>query len=183
MALDGDQGTAGSAARKIKLGQLGSARRPPVQPEGPRRGRRRQADRAADADPGRRRAAPLGSLAGGGDRLLGDPRPDAIALHDELGSLTFAELESRSNSLARALQREPASRTGESVAVMCRNHRGFVDAIFACSKLGATVLLMNTDFAGPQLHGVIEREEPQAIIYDSEFQELLTGAEDDAPEL
>nr|MBA2522967.1 AMP-binding protein [Solirubrobacterales bacterium] len=61
--------------------------------------------------------------------------------------------------------------------------RGFVDAIFACSKLGATVLLMNTDFAGPQLHGVIEREQPQAIIYDFEFQELLDGAEDDAPKI
>ena len=30
-------------------------------------------------------------------------RPDSTALIDELGALTFAELESRSNSLARAL--------------------------------------------------------------------------------
>jgi fatty-acyl-CoA synthase len=52
---------------------------------------------------------------------------------------------------------------------MCRNHRGFLDAIFAGAKLGATVLLMNTDFSGPQLEGVIEREEPKALIYDSEF--------------
>ena len=107
-------------------------------------------------------------------------RPDAVALIDDAGELTFAELESRSNSLARAL-REEGVKGGESVAIMCRNHRGFVDALFACSKLGATVLLMNTDFAGPQLHGVIEREQPQAIIYDSEFQKLLGGAEEDAP--
>ena len=109
-------------------------------------------------------------------------RPDSIGLIDDAGELTFAEIESRSNSLARAL-REQGVKGGESVAVMCRNHRGFVDALFACSKLGATVLLMNTDFAGPQLHGVIEREQPQAIIYDSEFQGLLDGAEEDAPKI
>ena len=37
---------------------------------------------------------------------------------------------------------------------------------------------MNTDFAGPQLHGVIEREQPQAIIYDAEFDGLLEGADE-----
>src|SRR5690606_20007539 len=60
---------------------------------------------------------------------------------------------------------------------------GFVDAIFACAKLGASVLLLNTDFARPQLLGVIERERPQAVIYDSEFENLLEGAEGEDPEL
>ena len=71
----------------------------------------------------------------------------------------------------------------DSVAIMCRNHRGFADAIFACAKLGASVLLLNTDFARPQLLGVIERERPQAVIYDSEFENLLEGAEGEDPEL
>ncbi len=109
-------------------------------------------------------------------------RPDAVALIDDAGELSFAELESRSNGLARSL-REAGVGAGEAVAIMCRNHRGFVEALFACAKLGATVLLLNTDFAGPQLHGVIEREQPRAIIYDAEFQPLLDGAEDDAPRI
>jgi fatty-acyl-CoA synthase len=66
---------------------------------------------------------------------------------------------------------------------MCRNHRGFADAVFACAKLGASVLLLNTDFARPQLLGVIEREAPQAVIYDSEFENLLEGAEGAGPRL
>jgi fatty-acyl-CoA synthase len=66
---------------------------------------------------------------------------------------------------------------------MCRNHRGFVDAVFACAKLGVSVLLLNTDFARPQLLGVIERERPQAVIYDAEFSGLLEGAEGQDPEL
>ena len=105
-------------------------------------------------------------------------RGDQVAVIDELGSLTFGELEQRSNALARALA-ERGVKGGDSVALMCRNHRGFVDSLFACSKLGATVLLMNTDFAGPQLEGVIEREEPQVLIYDPEFTELLEKAAGD----
>jgi fatty-acyl-CoA synthase len=46
----------------------------------------------------------------------------------------------------------------------------------ACSKLGATVLYLNTAFAGPQLKEVVEREEPKAIIYDEEFAEVLADA-------
>ena len=109
-------------------------------------------------------------------------RPNETALIDELGELTYGELEGRSNALARALS-EAGVGPDDSVAVMCRNHRGFVDAIFACAKLGADVLLLNTDFAKPQLLGVMEREQPQAVIYDSEFSNLLEGAEGEAPRL
>ena len=45
------------------------------------------------------------------------------------------------------------------------------------------MLLLNTDFARPQLLGVIEREQPQAVIYDAEFENLLEGAEGEDPEL
>ena len=52
---------------------------------------------------------------------------------------------------------------------MCRNHRGFVDAVVACSKLGANALFLNTAFSGPQLADVAKREKPKALIYDQEF--------------
>ena len=182
MASHGVVGAAKGAARRVKLGQLGSlvdlpfnlrvlAEAGVVRPMAPS-----QLVRVGGA---LRRwgASPAAGISSAAIR-----HPDRVALHDELGSLTFGELDSRSNSLARALA-DAGVGAGESVAVMCRNHRGFVDAIFACSKLGATVLLMNTDFAGPQLHGVIERERPQAIIYDHEFDGLLRGAEEDAPDL
>ncbi len=59
---------------------------------------------------------------------------------------------------------------------MCRNHRGFVEATLAVSKLGANGLYMNTAFAAPQLAGVVEREKPVALIYDGEFAGLLEQA-------
>ena len=35
---------------------------------------------------------------------------------------------------------------------------------------------MNTAFSGPQLVGVVEREQPAALIYDEEFAGLLGDA-------
>ncbi len=182
MALQGIAQKAGAAARRIKVGQLGSAADLPF-------------NLRVLAEAGIIRPIPPQKLLGVGNALRrwgASPaagiasaairHPDKPGLIDERGSLTFAELDRRSNALARAL-REQGVKGGEAVAIMCRNHRGFVDSLFACSKLGATVLLLNTDFAAPQLEGVIEREQPQAIIYDQEFDRLLHGAEDEDPQI
>ena len=60
--------------------------------------------------------------------------PDETAIIDELGTLTFREVHERSNALAHAL-REDGIGEGDGVGIMCRNHRGFVDAYVALSKL------------------------------------------------
>jgi acyl-CoA synthetase (AMP-forming)/AMP-acid ligase II len=99
-------------------------------------------------------------------------RPEDTALIDERGSLTFREVDLRSNALAHALEQRGVG-PGEGVGIMCRNHRGFVDATLAAAKLGASSLYLNTAFAGPQLAEVMEREGPQVLIYDEEFTDLL----------
>jgi fatty-acyl-CoA synthase len=101
--------------------------------------------------------------------------PEAPAIIDEAGTLTFAEVHRRTNALAHALAAEGVSR-GDTVATMCRNHRGWVQATIALSKLGAHALHLNTAFAGPQLTEVAEREQPVALIYDAEFADLVRGA-------
>jgi acyl-CoA synthetase (AMP-forming)/AMP-acid ligase II len=99
--------------------------------------------------------------------------PDGTAIIDEAGALTWEETHRRSNALARALRDEGVG-PGDGVAIMCRNHRYFIEATMACSKLGATALYLNTAFAGPQLADVMEREGPAALIYDQEFTDLLS---------
>ncbi len=108
--------------------------------------------------------------------------PDQPMVEDEAGSLTFAELQRRSNALARGLAAEGVGE-GNGVAIMCRNHHGFVEATLAISKLGATGLYLNTAFAAPQLAGVVEREEPVALIYDGEFGRLLEQAAEAGEEI
>ncbi len=108
--------------------------------------------------------------------------PDDEALVDEAGALTFSELHLRSNALSHGLAGRGIG-VGDSVAMMCRNHRGFIDVTLACSKLGANALYLNTAFAGPQLAEVVEREEPALLVYDEEFAELLSGVPGDLPRL
>jgi acyl-CoA synthetase (AMP-forming)/AMP-acid ligase II len=103
--------------------------------------------------------------------------PGQVALVDEAGKLTFSELHRRSNALANALA-DRGIGEGDAMAIMCRNHRGFVDATLAVSKLGANGLYLNTAFSGPQLEGVMEREGPVALIYDEEFAGLLDADSD-----
>jgi acyl-CoA synthetase (AMP-forming)/AMP-acid ligase II len=168
----------GAAARQVKVGQLGSLVDLPfnlkvlskagvIAPMAPR-------DLVQVAGALRR----WGASPAAGITTSSIRRPDEVGLIDELGELTFGEMESRSNALARWLQEQGVS-GGDSIGIMCRNHRGFVDGIFAAAKLGATVLLMNTDFSAPQLEGVIEREEPTALIYDSEYSDSLAAGDDD----
>ena len=64
---------------------------------------------------------------------------------------------------------------GDGVGIMCRNHRGFIEATLAAAKLGASALYLNTMFAGPQLVEVMRREGPKALVYDEEFADLLDG--------
>jgi fatty-acyl-CoA synthase len=120
--------------------------------------------------------AAWGTGPAGGFHAMAVLDPDRDGIVDERGTLTFGEMHRRSNALARALA-ERGVREGDAVAVMCRNHRGFVDATLGVAKLGADLLYLNTAFAGPQLVDVLEREEPQAVIHDDEFADLLSGAD------
>jgi acyl-CoA synthetase (AMP-forming)/AMP-acid ligase II/carbon monoxide dehydrogenase subunit G len=101
--------------------------------------------------------------------------PNETAIVDELGTLSFSELHERSNALAHAFS-DAGIVEGDGVAVMCRNHRGFVETTAALSKLGADALYLNTAFAAPQLTEVVGREKPKGIVYDEEFGELLSEA-------
>jgi len=101
--------------------------------------------------------------------------PDETAIVDELGTLTFREVHERTNALAHALS-DAGILEGDGIAIMCRNHRGFIDITVACSKLGANALYLNTAFAGPQITDVVAREKPVAIVYDAEFEDLVHDA-------
>ncbi|GAA3548975.1 acyl-CoA synthetase [Amycolatopsis ultiminotia] len=98
--------------------------------------------------------------------------PAAVAVADELGPLTFKQLDDQSNALARAWA-ERGLGPGTVIAALCRDHRGLVLAMAASGKLGAPLLLMNTGFAKPQLADVAEREKVRALVYDQEFTGLL----------
>jgi acyl-CoA synthetase (AMP-forming)/AMP-acid ligase II len=101
--------------------------------------------------------------------------PDRPAIHDDQGTITFAELDRATNALANGL-RELGVRSGDAVGIFCRDHRGFVFSSVAASKLGASLLLLNTSFAARQIAQVCEAENPRVLIYDEEFTNLCAAA-------
>jgi len=101
--------------------------------------------------------------------------PEDTMIVDELGTLTYTEVDMRTNALAHALS-DHGIGEGDAVGIMCRNHCGFIEATIALSKLGADALYLNTAFAGPQITEVVQREKPKALIFDEEFYELLEDA-------
>jgi fatty-acyl-CoA synthase len=103
---------------------------------------------------------------------------DRTAVIDEVGALTYADLDRRTDALANAFRaRGIGPDTG--VGILCRNHRGMFDASFGVLKAGGRALYLNTDFAPPQAKEVCAREGVEMLIYDDEFAEVVSAV--DAP--
>jgi acyl-CoA synthetase (AMP-forming)/AMP-acid ligase II len=107
--------------------------------------------------------------------------PDHPGLVDELGTLTWRQLDERINALGAALQGLPSGQP-KVIGVMCRNHRGFVQALVASNRIGSDVLLLNTSFAGPAMADVVNREGVDAVIYDEEFTATVDRALAERPD-
>lgn len=103
------------------------------------------------------------------------PRGEAFV--DERGTLTWAELDAGCDAFAVGLL---ALAGGEprTVALLARNHRGFVHGLAGGTRAGSDVLLLNTAFSGPQLRDVLVREQAAVVVYDQEFQGVVDLATD-----
>lgn len=98
--------------------------------------------------------------------------PRRPAVIDERGVLTFAELDDRSTRLAVGL---PLDGPRPRVGVLCRNHRGMVETLVACSKRGVEVVLLNTGFGAGQLRNVLSELRMDLLVVDAEFAPLLAA--------
>ncbi|OBI36910.1 acyl-CoA synthetase [Mycobacterium sp. E1386] len=108
-------------------------------------------------------AAP--TIAAGRDRA-------GLALIDERGPVTFGELDERTNALANEWRRRGLG-PGAGVAILAGNHRGFLEAVFAAGKCGATVLLLNTGFGPTQFAETLAREGADLLVYDEEYSAVV----------
>ncbi|MCW3063219.1 MAG: AMP-dependent synthetase and ligase [Solirubrobacterales bacterium] len=122
------------------------------------------------------RALARWGMLGGAPGIAAAKHPDRVALVDERGAQTYAELDARISTLANAWIAR-GLRAGDGVAVLARNHRGFVEATFAAARAGARTILLNTDFAGPQIREVAEREGTRMLVHDDEYSSFLDGVD------
>jgi acyl-CoA synthetase (AMP-forming)/AMP-acid ligase II len=100
---------------------------------------------------------------------------DDIALHDERTVRTYGDTDERSNRLGNALAQRGITE-GDVVALMCRNHAVMVEAMIACGKLGADVVLLNTGLSASAVAKVIAEHRPSAVLADDEFAATIDAA-------
>lgn len=105
--------------------------------------------------------------------------PTGTAIIDDDGELTFAELDAAANAVANGLI-GMGVRGGDGVALLIRNHRWFLIGLYGAAKVGVRLIMLNSEFSGPQIKEVSEREGAKLIIHDDEYTKACAAAE---PEL
>ncbi len=105
--------------------------------------------------------------------------PNRIAVVDDFGEFTFKELDDAVNAVANGLLAKGV-KGGDGVAILARNHRWFLVSVYATAKIGARIILLNSEFSGPQIKEVSEREGAKLMIFDDEYTAAVSLAD---PEL
>jgi acyl-CoA synthetase (AMP-forming)/AMP-acid ligase II len=108
-------------------------------------------------------------------------RGDQAALVDDQRTLTYRDVDLRTNALANELARRGLG-AHDRLGILCRNGSAFVESVVAAGKLGADVVPLNTSFAAPELKAVLMREQPPLLIHDAEFAGIVDEAGLDAIE-
>jgi fatty-acyl-CoA synthase len=102
--------------------------------------------------------------------------PNAIAIIDDDGEMTFKELDDAANAVANGLLARGV-RGGDGLALLIRNHRWFLVALYGAAKVGVRLILLNSEFSGPQIKEVSEREGAKLIIFDDEYTRAVSAAD------
>src|SRR6185369_5675047 len=102
--------------------------------------------------------------------------PNATAIIDDDGEVTFKELDDAAHEVANGLL-AMGIKGGDGVAILARNHRWFLISIYGAARAGARIILLNSEFSGPQIKEVSEREGAKVIIYDDEYTKAVAQAE------
>lgn len=121
-----------------------------------------------------------GPTIAGGYAAANERAPGSVAIIDENGASTFADMNLRGRQLAHDLRRFGV-REGTRVGVLCRNHSGFVQAMVACGRLGADVVLLNTGLAAAQITAAVADNDVGALIADAEFEEICSALPAEVP--
>jgi len=97
--------------------------------------------------------------------------PDRDAIVDDEGATTYHELDQRIESIAGALWTRRRGRC--TFAVLCRNHRGFIEAFAVGSRLGHEVVFLNSEITESQLGRILDRHQPDVLVHDEEYSDIV----------
>ena len=98
--------------------------------------------------------------------------PDAVAITFENQSLTYSELNAKTNQLARYLVNQGA-REGNIVAIFVHRSIDLVMGLLAISKTGATYLPLDPIYPKARLSLILEDAKPILLVSESDMYENL----------
>ncbi len=106
--------------------------------------------------------------------------PDRLAVVDEgkspAVSFTYAQMNDRANRLANWLSGEAGISKGDRVGIVAYDGVEYLDAFFACGKLGAILTPYNRRLHWRELAALMRDTSPKAVIYSSEFARTVGDA-------
>jgi fatty-acyl-CoA synthase/long-chain acyl-CoA synthetase len=118
---------------------------------------------------------------------LAAAQPDKTAVIDDRGNgdirvLSYAELEDRSNRLARVLL-DHGARRGEKVVWCGQNSVGVVEVINATRKVGATAVPLNYRLTDEEAAYVVDHCDARVVYVDADFAPLFGRIRDELPKV
>ena len=87
--------------------------------------------------------------------------------------LTYAQLNDRANALANWLRTTAGIQKGDRVGIVARDGVEFLDAFFACGKLGAILTCFNWRLHWRELLQLVEDTTPRVLIFSADFAESV----------
>lgn len=106
--------------------------------------------------------------------------PDRIAIIDDRGTRSFADMHERTNALAGAMAAHGLG-PGDAVGLLARNHAAMVECMVAAGKLGVDVALLNAGLAGRTIEEIVQRDRLSALFVDGDLEELVRYLHADIP--
>jgi fatty-acyl-CoA synthase len=106
--------------------------------------------------------------------------PDRIALVDvaTAARLSYRTLNNRAHALAALLSQRHGIGAGARVAVLAANCPEYLDALFASTLLGATLVPLNWRLTVPELGAILADCEPALLLHDEKHCALAVAAAD-----
>ncbi|NJK41201.1 MAG: AMP-binding protein [Acaryochloridaceae cyanobacterium SU_2_1] len=98
---------------------------------------------------------------------------ERIAVIDEREELTYLRLWQQAEALAVGLRNECGIQPRQKVAIACRNHAAAIKAIFAVSRLGADVFLINPEMSADQIQAIEHQLHFDYYLHDPEISPLI----------
>lgn len=98
---------------------------------------------------------------------------DHIAIVDDQETISYKQLLSQSKKLAIVLKGNVQLESGQKVGILCKNHASLVKSIFAVSRLGADLYLLNSEMSRSQFNELVNRHDFNVLIYDFELSFLI----------